>query len=46
VRAHYKSDAQTWAFMQAARRADRWFYRNMLRRPYPYLLPPRIDRYG
>jgi hypothetical protein len=32
--------------MQAARRADRWFYRNILRKPYPYLLPPRIDRYG
>ncbi len=46
VRAHYKSDAQTWAFMQAARRADRWVYRNIRRKPYPYLLPPRIDRYG
>jgi len=46
VRAHYKSDAQTWALMQAARRADGWFYRNILRKPYPYLLPPRIERYG
>ena len=46
VRAHYKSDAQLWALTQAARRADRWFYRNILRKPYPYLLPPRIDRYG
>lgn len=46
VRAHYRSDAQTWELMQAARRADRWFYRNILRKPYPYLLPPRIDRYG
>lgn len=46
VRAHYKSDAQTYAFMQAARRADRWVYRNILRKPYPYLLPPRIDRFG
>ncbi|KPK16789.1 MAG: hypothetical protein AMJ62_04080 [Myxococcales bacterium SG8_38] len=46
VRAHYKSDAQTYAFVQAARRADRWVYRNLLRRPYPYLLPPRIDRFG
>jgi hypothetical protein len=45
VRAHYKSDAQTYAFIQAARRADRWFFRNVLRRPYPYLLPPRIDRF-
>lgn len=45
VRAHYKSDAQTYAFVQAARRADRWVYQNVLRRPYPYLLPPRIDRF-
>ncbi len=46
VRAHYKSDAQTYAFIQAARRADRWVYRNILRKPYPYLLPPRIERFG
>jgi hypothetical protein len=46
VRAHYKSDAQTYEFVQAARRTDRWIYRNILRKPYPYLLPPRIDRYG
>ncbi len=44
VRAHYKSDAQTYAFIQAARRADRWIHRNLLRKPYPYLLPPRIER--
>lgn len=46
VRAHYKSDAQTYALVQAARRADRWFYRTVLRKPYPYLLPPKIDRHG
>lgn len=46
VDAHYKSDAQTYEFVQAARRADRWICRNVLRKPYPYLLPPRIDRYG
>ncbi|MFZ1864721.1 MAG: DUF6206 family protein [Polyangiales bacterium] len=46
VRSHYKSDAQTYAFVQAARRADRWVYRNVLRKPYPYLLPPRIERFG
>jgi hypothetical protein len=44
VRAHYKSDAQTYALIQAARRADRWVHRNVFRRPYPYLLPPRIER--
>ncbi|MFW2388688.1 MAG: DUF6206 family protein [Polyangiales bacterium] len=46
IRAHYKSDAQTYAFVQAARRADRWVHRTLLRKPYPYLLPPRLDRYG
>lgn len=46
VRAHYKSDAQTYAFIQSARRADRWVHRKLLRTPYPYLLPPRIDRFG
>lgn len=44
VRAYYKSDAQTYAFIQAARRADRWVHRKLLRRPYPYLLPPKIER--
>jgi len=44
VRAHYKSDAETYALLQAARRADRWVHRNVLRKPYPYLLPPRIER--
>ena len=46
VRAYYKSDAQTYAFIQAARRADRWVHRSILRRPYPYLLPPKIERSG
>lgn len=44
VRAHYKSDAQTYALIQAARRVDRWVHQKVLRRPYPYLLPPRIER--
>jgi len=44
VRAHYRSDAQTYAFIQATRRADRWVHRKLLRKPYPYLLPPRIER--
>ena len=44
VRKHYKSDADTYAFIQAARRADRWVHQRLLRRPYPYLLPPRIER--
>lgn len=44
VRKHYKSDAQTYALIQAARRADRWVHQKVLRKPYPYLLPPRIER--
>lgn len=44
VRSHYRSDAQTYALIQAARRADRWVHRRLLRKPYPYLLPPRIER--
>ena len=43
--AHYRSDAQTYAFIQAARRADRWWHQKLLHKPYPYILPPRIERY-
>jgi hypothetical protein len=46
VRAHYKADARTYALVQAARRADRWAHQKILRKPYPYLLPPRIERFG
>ena len=46
VRQHYEGDARTYAFIQAARRADRWVWTTVLRRQYPYLLPPRIDRFG
>jgi len=46
VRAHYRSDARTYALVQAARRVDRWVYRKVLRERYPYLLPPRIERFG
>lgn len=46
VRSHYASDARSYAMIQSARRADRWFHRHVLRRSYPYLLPPRIDRFG
>jgi hypothetical protein len=44
VHAHYKADARIYAGIQAARRADRWWHLHVLRRPYPYLLPPPIDR--
>lgn len=44
VRAHYKTDARVYAGIQAARRADRWWHQRVLGQPYPYLLPPPIDR--
>ena len=44
VESYYASDARTYAFLQAARRADRWLQRDVLGRAYPYVLPPPIDR--
>jgi hypothetical protein len=44
VRHHYRGDARSYAFIQSARRADRWFQETVLRRTYPFLLPPKIDR--
>ncbi|HUW03722.1 MAG TPA: DUF6206 family protein [Acidimicrobiales bacterium] len=44
VHADYRSDARTWAALQAVRRFDRVWQRRVRRRPYPFLLPARIDR--
>lgn len=44
VRADYRSDARTWAVLQSLRRADRTWQQRVRRRPYPFLLPARIDR--
>lgn len=44
VRAYYRSDARMWALLQRLRRADRWWQRAVRRRPYPFLLPGRIER--
>ena len=44
VRRDYRSDARTWAALQAVRRADRAWQRRVRRRPYPFLLPPPIER--
>ena len=44
VRRYYAGDARAYAFIQAARRADRWWQRHVRRRVYPYFLPPPIDR--
>lgn len=42
---YYASDARLWAFMQGARRVDRSWQRRVRRRPYPFLLPGRIERH-
>jgi hypothetical protein len=44
VRRDYRSDARTWNLLQALRRADRSWQRRVRRRPYPFLLPERIER--
>jgi hypothetical protein len=44
VRRDYRSDARTWAALQYVRRADRAWQRHVRRRPYPFLLPARIER--
>lgn len=44
VRANYRSDARLWEWLLRLRRADRWWHRKFLRRPYPFLLPGIIER--
>ncbi len=44
VRSDYRSDARTWALLQSVRRADRVWQQRVRRRPYPFLLPARIER--
>lgn len=44
VRRFYRGDARLWAMMLAARRLDAWWQRRIRRRPYPFLLPGRIER--
>jgi hypothetical protein len=44
VRRDYRSDARTWKLLQAVRRADRSWQRRIRLRPYPFLLPDRIER--
>jgi hypothetical protein len=43
VRKYYAGDARTYAFLQAARRADRWVQQSLGRR-YGTFLPPKLDR--
>lgn len=44
ARAYYKDDAGTWALLQRLRAADRFVTKKVLRRPYPFLLPGKIER--
>jgi hypothetical protein len=44
VGSDYRSDARTWAALQAVRRADRMWQRRVRRRSYPFLIPARIER--
>lgn len=44
LKAYYRDDARTWAVLQRLRRLDRAWQRTVRRRPYPFLLPGRIER--
>jgi DNA-binding GntR family transcriptional regulator len=41
---YYAKDQRLWAVLQWLRRVDRWWQLQVRRRPYPVLLPGRIDR--
>lgn len=40
----YRGNARMWEALQRARQADRWWQQRVRRRPYRFLIPPRIDR--
>lgn len=44
VRRYYRSDARLWGILLAIRRLDRAWQRRVRRRPYPFLLPQRVER--
>jgi hypothetical protein len=44
VRRYYAADARLWSLMQRLRRIDRQWQTRVRRRPYPFLLPGRIER--
>lgn len=44
AREYYASDARLWGWLQRVRRLDRSWQRTVRRRPYPFLLPGRIER--
>ena len=44
IKAYYKEDAMIWVLFLAFRRFDRWLHKNILRKPYIYILPGNIKR--
>jgi hypothetical protein len=44
VRGYYRSDARLWSVLLRLRKLDRAWRRRVRRRPYPFLLPGRIER--
>jgi hypothetical protein len=44
IRDYYREDAFIWSFLSSARRFDRFLYRKILRREYPYILPGKVKR--
>lgn len=41
---YYREDAQIWSLYFNARKTDRWLRTRALRKPYPYILPDKIQR--
>jgi hypothetical protein len=41
---YYRGDKRLWALLSLARRVDRAWQRGVRRRPYPFLLPGKIER--
>ncbi|CAM5350311.1 DUF6206 family protein [Streptomyces abikoensis] len=44
VAKYYRGDAAMWELIQRLRKADRAWHLKVRRRPYPFLLPPDVDR--
>ena len=44
IRDYYREDAFIWSFLSSARRFDRFLYRKILRREYPFILPGKVKR--
>jgi hypothetical protein len=44
VRSYYREDALIWTLYLSMRKVDRFLRLRLLRRGYPYILPPKIER--